>query len=294
MVLQYVFGAVLLAVGAYFLRNVRTYVGQYRTVSSVDPDATPTMQPGETVTLVGRARVLEPAPTPDPRDGTDAGAEPTPVDGSTSTTGDRESANTDGVDPGPDPGLVAWRVRRRKRKRSSSSNSGTRHRWTTERAGLEVGDLEIEADAGTVRLDRDAARDLLPGGVTDWTTADPWDSAGLHLGDPDVDARIDDPRDFGPDLPVDINLGPLSTGERSRFQVNRIDDGQQVLVHGELAMGDHGLTLTSGPAASLVLSSGSVGDLTGRLRWKIAKNTLLALVLLAFAGASFGGFLEFS
>lgn len=274
MVLTTAFGGVLVAVALFFLWNTWTYVGQYRTISSVDPDATPTMQPGETVTLTGRARVSDPAPTPDPRD-------------------DAERHDEEG-----DAGVVAWRIRRRKRKRRGTSSSGSgrrgrRYKWSTERGGLEVGDLEIESDAGTVALDPDATKELMPGGRT-FGTADPWDSASLHLGEPDIDTRIDDPRDIGPDLPVDINVGPLSTGERSRFQVSRIDDGDRVIAHGELEMGEHGLTLTQGSSASLVLANGSIGDLIGRLRMEIAKNVLFALVLLTFAAATFAGYVDVS
>ncbi|SEH16376.1 hypothetical protein SAMN04487967_2583 [Natronorubrum sediminis] len=282
MVLTTAFGGVLAAVALFFLWNTWTYVSQYRTISSVDPDATPTMQPGETVTLTGRARVSESAPTPDPR-------------GDAARTDDVDG--TDGT-ADADAGVVAWRIRRRKRKRRGTSSSGSgrrgrRYKWSTERGGLEVGDLEIESEAGTVALDPDATKELMPGGAT-FGTADPWDSAGLHLGEPDIDTRIDDPRDIGPDLPVDINVGPLSTGERSRFQVSRIDDGDQVIAHGELEMGENGLTLTEGSSASLVLANGSVGDLVGRLRMEIAKNVLFALVLLAFAAATFAGYVDVS
>lgn len=259
--LTYGFGAVLVMVAAYLARETWIYYGQYRTISGVDLSESPTLASGETVTIHGLARVRE------------------PVSG-TGHAGDLEGdAKT---------GLLAWRLRRRKRKRRRGS-SRRRYRWSTEEAGLEVGRLAVHSPEGAVEIDADAACNLLPDG---WGPDDPWEANGLHLGEADEETDVDDPRDFGPALPIDVDVGPLSTGERSRLEVNRIADGDEVVVHGRLVRTDDGLAITSGEGADLVLGSGSIDEVIGDLRAKIAKHALFVAVLLVVAAAIFGGYAD--
>lgn len=269
--LTYGFGLLLLVIGLYFGKETWTYLDQYRTISSVDPEEPPTLRNGETGTVFGRAQIEDPVAAFPPGAG---------------VLGDVESTDADDVDTG----LLMWRLRRRKlKRRSSGSGSRRRHTWVTEDAGLEVGDFRIESDNGLVDVDSNAVSELMPGG---FGTPDPWESHGLHLGDPDEQHRLDEARDIGPDLPIDISIGGLSSGERTRLEVNRIDEGDKVVVHGEITETNEGVTLTNQDGGSLVVATGSIGEVVGELRAKIAKSALITLLLVIFTGAMFAGFTD--
>jgi hypothetical protein len=113
------------------------------------------------------------------------------------------------------------------------------------------------------------------------------------LGDPDEDVSLTDTTTFGSDNPIDIDIGPINTGESARFQTSQVAEDDWILVHGKVVETDDGLNITDGPDTPLVVAIDSMNDLPGRLIEKIAYNALFALVLVVLAIAAFSGFISF-
>jgi hypothetical protein len=139
-------------------------------------------------------------------------------------------------------------------------------------------------------IDSNAVRGTVPEQAN---PSDPWEVTRLHLGDPDEDVSLTDTTTFGSDNPIDIDIGPINTGESARFQTSQVAEDDWILVHGKVVETDDGLNITDGPDTPLVVAIDSMNDLPGRLIEKIAYNALFALVLVVLAIAAFSGFISF-
>jgi len=139
-------------------------------------------------------------------------------------------------------------------------------------------------------IDSDAVRGTVP---DQWDPSDPWEVTRLHLGDPDEDVSLTDTSKFGSGNLIDIDIGPINTGESARFQTSQAAEDDWILVHGKVVETDDGLTVTDGPDTPLVVAIDSMNDLPGRLLEKIAYNAFFALILVVLAVAAFSGFISF-
>lgn len=260
--ITYGFGIVLLGVAGYLFKETWSYYRQYRLLSDVDPATTPDLTAGATVTIQGTAHVEQPV--------------------------DYAELPVEYADEDKEPlGLLAWRHRRRKRRRRSSGK-GSRRTWTTEDAGLSVGDLSVMHGDEEIRLDADAVRALVPEG---FGVDDPWDSNGLHLGSADEIISLGNGNGAMSGVPgnLDINIGPFSSSGREQLELNRIADGDEILVHGRLESNEHGFALTAPESQPLVVGSGPLDTVISELRASMAKYVLMGAVCLIFAIALFGG-----
>ena len=266
MVLSQLVGLVGLGFAGYIGLNSWRYYDQYRNIAALDPTDSPELVPGETVTLNGLMKVIDPSPV--------------------------ANISTDSTSNDGNVGLFAWRILRRKRSGFSISgeHTGRRSRWATEDGGLEVGTSAVATKSGTTMIDSDAVRGTVP---DQWDPSDPWEVTRLHLGDPDEDVSLTDTSKFGSGNLIDIDIGPINTGESARFQTSQAAEDDWILVHGKVVETDDGLTVTDGPDTPLVVAIDSMNDLPGRLLEKIAYNAFFALILVVLAVAAFSGFISF-
>src|SRR6056297_228869 len=204
-------GSVFVLVGGIVVQNARTTYDRYETADDLTDASDDGVNETGPTTVRGRVRVRSPAnPDREPPD---------------------ESVQGEGQ-----PALWAWRVRRRVNEGGEYGGNG----WKTIDGGLAVGEFVISHEWDEVRVRMaDVAADQID---------DPFDSASLYLDEPETEVYLGDldpinrlfekwglagPDGIVSDLEFNVSIGRKTTMP-DRYQATVVEDGDELLVRGEL------------------------------------------------------------
>lgn len=260
--------AVLLAVlGTISVFRVREPYDRYTTITDLMSESVRPGNPGEETTVRGSVHVTSPA-TP----------ERTPP----------EPIAEDGT-----PALLAWRIRR---KMKSSGGRGNVY-WKTVEGDLSVGEFTVKQNREEVSVDAEWFTNEQDGTLQE--TGDPFDTSGLYLDTPEQEVllgelnpankfleRLGLTGDDGilTDWDVTISVGRKTTSP-DRYQATVIQEGDELLVRGELAETADGLVLRGTEETPLRIADGRLEERADRLRSKALKRVGFGLLLILVSGA---------
>lgn len=261
-----VFAALVGVVGAVALVKARKNHSRHTELSEIDPDGR-VHEVGKETTLEGPVDVSEPA-VPDrvPPEGV--------------------NVNEDSV------AVWAWRIRRKENR--GGDQSGTR--WRTIDSGFAVGEFSVRDGWETVHVDTDSFADEQLGLLRE--DEDPFESANGFIDDPGQEIRLGEPDPITKRLEKwgiigdDSLLGDveftLSFGRQTltpeRYQVTIIEDGDDLLVRGELEETSDGPVVRATAENPPLVSAGGLEETGAQLRSTARKQASVGVVLVLLAG----------
>jgi len=192
------------------------------------------------------------------------------------------------------PALWAWRVRHK----VDTGGEGHDTHWRTTEGGLAVGEFTVQQDWDRVRVDND----WLTNEIANTETNDPFETPNLYLGEPESDiplGKLNPLNRLLERLGLSGDDGILTNWEASisfggettspdRYQSTVIQDGEELLVRGELVETDAGLVLHGTDETPLAVATGDLEQKAQRLRSKALQQGGFGLLLVILAVATVG------
>jgi hypothetical protein len=261
-----VVGAVLGLFGLGISAQARKPYSRRMTITEIMSAPEGVQEPGETTILRGPVEVTDPAKP----------ERPPPEEVAEKVTS---------------PALWAWRVRHQEK-------GGRSTHWETIESGLEIGDFTVQQDWDHVRVDSNWLADEIEN--TSTQTSDPFEMANLYLGEPESDVPLGELNPLNKLLErlgltgdggiitnaeAQVSFGGETTSP-DRYQSTIIQDGDELLLRGELTETADGLVLQGTDETPLVIATGDLEQKAQRLRSKALQQGGFGLLLVLLAVAT--------
>lgn len=261
-----VFAAIFGLLGAFALVKSRKNHGRHSELAAIDPTDR-AHEDGKETSLEGPVEVSDPA-VPDR-------VPPAEVNV------DEESV-----------AIWAWRIRRKENR--GGEQSGTR--WRTTDSGLAIGEFAVRDGWDTVRVDSGSFADEAVGLLRN--DADPFDGSNGFVDEPDREVRLGDPDPITKRLERWGLIGEnsllgnvefsISFGRQTltpdRYQATVIEEGEELVVRGELEETPEGPVVRATAENPPLVSAGGLADSSRRFRSTARKQAAVGVVLVAVAG----------